>query len=152
MDQDQLAILNCHRGSTALLAALWREHPTVMSVAVLTGRAMPYAKPAPPPTKVREMRAPLFGRELVTSVAADFDISHGELIGDCRSSTFVEARAVVTRVLHERGWSYPRIGCLLGGRDHSTIINLHRKFEIYARRNLTVRQSYNRHKPLSEAA
>ena len=33
------------------------------------------------------------------------------------------ARADLYVILRERGWSYPRIGQLVGGRDHTTIIN-----------------------------
>jgi hypothetical protein len=144
-------VLNLHRGSTELLATLWREHPAIMGLAVMSGRALaPIPDAIPEPTPPRVMRAPIFGRELVTSVARDFDISHGELIGDCRANEFVDARSVVSRVLHDRGWSYPQIGRLLGGRDHSTVINLVRKFDVYGRRNLVVMQSYERHRPLAE--
>jgi len=33
------------------------------------------------------------------------------------------ARFAMYKTLRERGWSYPRIGKLFGGKDHSTIIH-----------------------------
>jgi chromosomal replication initiation ATPase DnaA len=83
----------------------------------------------------------------VQSVADDFAISYGELIGEGRSRHLVEARVVVVAVLRERGWSFPRIGKLIGGRDHSTIIWAHQNFDIHAKRNPRVLNLYKQYRP-----
>ena len=37
--------------------------------------------------------------------------------------TYVRARTEIYMLLRERGWSYPQIGRLVGGRDHTTIVH-----------------------------
>jgi len=44
----------------------------------------------------------------------------------------VRARAEVYVLLRERGWSYPRIGQFVGGRDHTTVMNSVQRY--YARK------------------
>jgi hypothetical protein len=84
--------------------------------------------------------------ELIDRVADDFGYSHGEVIGDGREARMIDARSVIVRILRERGWSFPQIGRAIGGRDHSTIINMWVKRDIYARRNADVLESFNRHR------
>jgi len=48
---------------------------------------------------------------------------------NARSNAHAHAntRAEIYVLLRERGWSYPRIGALMGGRDHTTILtSVHR--------------------------
>jgi len=164
-------------GSQRLLSALWKQHPRVMRFAFQQGRAktvgeardawdrkqagakfkLDYVPAEPrrcgPPPVVKEYvpvvveRSHDDGARLLRSVADAFDITCGELIGEGRSRKFVEARAVVVVVLRERGWSYPRIGKLIGGRDHSTVIWAHQCFDIHAKRNPMVLDMYNRFRP-----
>jgi hypothetical protein len=148
-------------GSYSLLEALWSQHPRRMRMEFICGRAV---KPQPikvdgrKPVDVANEQAPiafpkagprlpLTGAELIQAVADAFDISYGELIGEGRSRYFVEARVVVVMVLRERGWSFPRIGRLIGGRDHSTIIHAHSSFDIHAKRNPMVAALFNRFRP-----
>ena len=58
-----------------------------------------------------------------------YDIDENALLSKRRQRALVEARAVfVWAVRHARPeTSYPMLGRMLGGRDHSTIISLHRK-------------------------
>lgn len=98
--------------------------------------------------KIEEQsRQPETGKRLVQSVADCFSITYGELIGDGRARRYVEARVVVVAVLRERGWSFPKIGRLLGGRDHSTICHAMNIFETYARRNPMVVKLFQRFRP-----
>jgi len=54
--------------------------------------------------------------------AADlFDMSVAELDSPARFSYIMPARFAVYKALHLRGWTYSRIGRLLG-KDHSTIM------------------------------
>jgi Bacterial dnaA protein helix-turn-helix len=62
-------------------------------------------------------------------VRAEFGIARDDLVSAQRTDRLVTARAYFVWVLATLGRrrSYPQIGALLGGRNHSTIINLHRK-------------------------
>lgn len=86
-----------------------------------------------------------FLSDLVQSVADDFGISYGELIGDMRHKTFVDARSVVGAVLKERGWSYPRMARAIGRRDHSTAMNWLTRLEHRKRDSRLVSESLAKH-------
>lgn len=73
-------------------------------------------------------------RRMIIFTADRLAVTPGELIGNTRKGELVAARAAIATVLKERGWSYPRIGGTLGGRDHSSIINCCRKLEFYCDR------------------
>lgn len=136
------------------IRALGRSHPERMVaiapkpvpklVAANDAQKPPVARKNPwpswyEPTAVRR-RTP---NEVVASVAYEFDVTGMELKGAGRSRSLTHPRAVVVRILRERGMSFPQIGRWLGGRDHSTIINLHRNYDIYARMNPIVGRAYS---------
>lgn len=61
-------------------------------------------------------------RRRIMKAAADlFDMSVAELDSPARFSYIMPARFAVYKALHLRGWTYSRIGRLLG-KDHSTIM------------------------------
>ncbi len=66
---------------------------------------------------------------IMPGAAYRFGISRAELIGTRRCPRFVHARAFVVWSLRSLGQplSYPLIGQLLGGRDHTSAIHLHEK-------------------------
>lgn len=66
--------------------------------------------------------------ELIASVAFDYGLSPHDITGASRSRSHVSARADVAWHLRFFGHSYPEIGRLLGGRDHTTAMNLVRRF------------------------
>lgn len=70
-----------------------------------------------------------FSNRVRQFVISKTGVSADDLCGSCRKAELVEARALfVWIVRHSRPRvSYPVIGRWLGGRDHSTIINLHMK-------------------------
>lgn len=74
--------------------------------------------------------------------ALRFGITPQALVGPSHQPVFVHARAVLTKILRERGLSYPQIGMLLGGRDHTSIINSVAKFDIYCAKNPLVEETY----------
>lgn len=87
----------------------------------------PKVKAKPEPIYNGVGMADLSHVKILKGVATDFAILATDLTGDRRGKRLVHARAVVIYILRERNptvWSFPRIGRLLGGRDHSTIINL----------------------------
>lgn len=90
---------------------------------------------------------------LLASVAQTFGVSVADIRGKSRQAIHVDARSVLTTILRDRGVSYPVIGRLLGGRDHSCAINSARNFAYYARRNPLVMDAYIAHADkLGEAA
>lgn len=150
--EDDRYIVSTARGSAQLLAALWREHPVTMRTRFILGKASRSIECQPEPKPVLQSisprSVPLIASSLIDSVAADFDISYGELIGEGRELVYVDARAVVVRILRMRGWSFPKIGRALGDRDHSTVMNTHCKYGIYEARNPLVAMSFARHAAL----
>jgi hypothetical protein len=60
----------------------------------------------------------------LAGLAGEAGITVVELCSPRRSKALVAARARVAKALRLRGLSYPEIGRLLGGRDHTTAMNL----------------------------
>lgn len=83
--------------------------------------------------------------DLVASVAKDFGVLAPELRGRGNMKNYVDARSVVAVLLRARGWSYPQIGRLLD-RDHSTVINLCRRFSQRYDKCSAVSESFTRHR------
>lgn len=93
------------------------------------------------------------GPAIVSSVAKDFGLDPSDITGLSRTRDIVDARATVAAVLKRWGrLSYPAIGRVLGGRDHSTVIHAVSMLDIYIRRNPTVADSYARHARMVEEA
>lgn len=63
--------------------------------------------------------------KIIDLVAKKHGISPRQLVGKSRMRHYVTARANAAHILrHDLGLTYPAIGMILGGRDHTTIINL----------------------------
>lgn len=96
--------------------------------------------------KIEDIVASFKGRlplaELIFCVAASFDMTPADLRGPCRIRHCVHARAVVSKILHERGCSYPQIGKFLGERDHSTVIHAVGSWDMYTKRDPRVLDAY----------
>ena len=61
---------------------------------------------------------------IVSTVCVHFSISPNELKSACRIHPIVRARHVASFLLRELlALSLPKIGTILGGRDHTTILN-----------------------------
>ena len=87
-------------------------------------------------------QASFFPSDIVKGVAVDMGLSVKEVTGRARGAVYVEARAVIATILRKRGMSFPQIGIRLGGRDHSTIINLIDKYPFYLERNPDLHRVY----------
>lgn len=93
------------------------------------------------------------GSRVIASVAGDFGVLPADIVGKRRHNHLVDARSVVAMTLKRWGRkSYPEIGKIIGGRDHSTVIHAVGSFDIYCRRNEQVWPSYQRHVKLIEKA
>lgn len=71
-------------------------------------------------------------KKLIAKAEEAMWLRKGDVQGRERHRPNVLARALVVSILRKRGWSYTQIGALLN-RDHSTIINLYKNLDIYAR-------------------
>lgn len=74
-------------------------------------------------------------KDTIANVLDRHGLTWPQLIARNNCMTHVNARAEVYALLRERGWSYPQIGRLVGGRDHTTIINSVQRFN--ARKEIT---------------
>lgn len=82
---------------------------------------------APWPKWYRPKRR-IFVSQLVREAAAHLNVTPEELTGPGRARELVRARAAISRVARDQGYSYPQIGRLLGGRDHTTIMHLIKEY------------------------
>lgn len=71
--------------------------------------------------------------ETLKLVAACFKMSVGELIGSGRSRQYIVARTIAVMLFRQSGASYPQIGRWLGGRDHTTIINMTKRWHDFCK-------------------
>ena len=61
--------------------------------------------------------------DLVEMAAREFLTTTDVLRSDARNKRLTHARAIAANALRQRSLSYEKIGRMLGGRDHSTIIH-----------------------------
>lgn len=82
-----------------------------------------------------ELVIPGSGREVVLRAATAFGLSPDDLTGRARYRRIVRARSAVVWILRRQlnadglPKSYPQIGLLLGGRDHTTMIYCNQRCE-----------------------
>lgn len=89
--------------------------------------------PAPLPREplaILMVGAPLRVRRIVAVVAAKYDVSVRDLLGPSRLVIFCNPRHLAMYLVKRSfGWSWPRVGNIIGGRDHTTVINAIRRIE-----------------------
>lgn len=88
-------------------------------------------------------------KRIVYAVAHVHDMTVEELISNRRSRRFIYARAVAIRLLRDLTWenglprfSYPQIGRIMGGRDHTTILYAIEHFDEYCATDPEMRDVY----------
>lgn len=71
------------------------------------------------------LRTRISARRIIEIVAHHTGVSVDEIKGPCRVQKMVNARHIASLLMRQYrpDLSYPQIGGLLGGRDHSTIIH-----------------------------
>ena len=62
--------------------------------------------------------------EILQRVSSDYNVSINTIIGKCRNSELVDIRCIIASVLFKIGYYESAIGRVLGGRHHTTVINL----------------------------
>lgn len=69
-------------------------------------------------------RAPPDPEAIIRAVASHFGLERDELLGPRRSARIVEPRQVAMYLIREETEaSFPAIGALFGGRDHTTVLH-----------------------------
>lgn len=70
-----------------------------------------------------QMRARKTARQIIQEVAAEFGVTADEMTGPRRFKRLVAPRrAAMIRIREELAYSFPKIGRIFGGRDHTSII------------------------------
>lgn len=123
-----------------LLRALQREHAPAAPPPLMVAEPTPVGggevgekpqTPLKPELKENQLVAskpPVFhlfsGKDIVRLVAKTFGTPVDEIIGPQRSQHITQARfAAALLMWEELKYSYPRMGRMLGNRDHTTMIN-----------------------------
>lgn len=121
-------------------------------------RPAPAPEPAPKPVDLSKVAANAKAkrvrianeRGLIEAVAVSFGITVANIFGPDRNPTFVSARCVAAMLLRDQkndfgqpAYSYPMIGHLLGGRDHSSIRTYCKTFYGRARKYPDMLTVYN---------
>lgn len=83
----------------------------------------PLALPPPPPDLLPGAMCSPDTKAAILPVLYKHGLSWPDLIARNNHMTHVNARAEIYVLLRERKWSYIQIGRLVGGRDHTTVIN-----------------------------
>ncbi len=80
------------------------------------------------PVTIRVTQDTRHGEAILAAIAAATGVTTAEIKGPDRARHIVAARFDACAALRQSlGWSMPRIGHFLGGRDHTTILNALRK-------------------------
>ena len=90
------------------------------------------APPPPPPPTIVIMSAPAFpltpAQLILQEVADKHGITVKDMKGDCRKNKFSRARQEAAYIIKDRlGMSLPKIGRILGNKDHTTVLHGIRK-------------------------
>lgn len=141
---DRRRAASVRKGSMALLTALWREHPERMLAMKKAGFMV--QQPDRTHLLIAQHRYrdhdPITGSMVIDAVSNILGPSYGEIIGTHHDADLVEARALVIQVLRARGWSYPKIGGLLGGRHQSSISHVKSQWSVYTKRNKLLEHAF----------
>ena len=82
--------------------------------------------PAPLPMRPKLPRRKTMER--IDAICAEYGVTFEDIASPSRIPKYTKPRFLVCRMLREEmGWSLPRIGRLLGGRDHTTILSAVRR-------------------------
>jgi len=69
-------------------------------------------------------------QQIIKAVANFFEVNSDEITGRCRKKQIIRPRQLAIFLIREEtNLSFPEIGSLLGGRDHSTIIHAYEKIK-----------------------
>jgi len=68
-------------------------------------------------------------QKIIVAIAAEFDLTPSQIAGEARTKRVSDARHVAASLIADMTKaSLPTIGRMLGGRDHTTILNSQKRF------------------------
>jgi hypothetical protein len=82
----------------------------------------PAPPPPPPPDPLPGVTCSPDTKRAIVAVLDRLGMTWAQANARSNAHVHANARAEIYILLRERKWSYPRIGALMGGRDHTTII------------------------------
>ena len=82
-----------------------------------------------PPHPMRGVPCSYEAKEEIANILERHGMTWRRAIGPGRTNNLLAVRAEVYIFLKGRGWSYPQIGLLCGGRDHTTVLSSVRRFK-----------------------
>jgi chromosomal replication initiator protein len=83
--------------------------------------------------------------DILSLVSAETGISRNDIVAHRRHHASLRARWIAMVVLRRaKGYSYPRIGLIMGGRDHSTVMHGIARIEALAERDPALRATIDR--------
>ena len=120
-------------------------------------RGIPPAEPEPEPEPtvdieivmafVRGLTIPKRGKDIIDQVATKYGIAAREIIGPWRPRHITKARhEAMYRCRTELFMSYPKIGAIFGGRDHTSVLHGVVKHALVNDLEVPGRCTYYRHK------
>lgn len=141
---DRRRAAGIRKGSMSLLTALWREHPERMLAMKKAGFMVQHPDRTHLLISQNRYRPndSITGNMVIDAVSNILGPSYGEIVGTYHDADLVEARALVIQILRDRGWSYPKIGGLLGGRHQSSISHLRSQWAVYTKRNKLLEHAF----------
>jgi hypothetical protein len=87
----------------------------------------PAPPPPPPPDPLPNVTCSPDTKRAIVAILNRRGMTWADTIARSNAHAHANARAEIYVLLRERGWSYPRIGAFMGGRDHTTILtSVHR--------------------------
>ena len=109
------------RSAIAVLCAKMARLESIIMEMRRTGE-----KPAPRPEPRKPVRRRSFDhapiRAIIESVAAGAGMTLSDMVGKARSRAVSRVRQDAMRAALDAGFSAVRVGIVLGGRDHSTVL------------------------------
>ena len=87
-----------------------------------------YLMPAPKSSLLYGLVALDEVKDLILPILEEARMPWKEVCRKTQKQKHVQARAKIYVVLNARGWSLPKIGRLVGKRDHTTVLNSIRRF------------------------
>ena len=92
-----------------------------------------------PPHPMRGVLCSSEAKDEIAKILERHGMTWRRAIGPGRTNDLLAVRAEVYIFLKGRGWSYPQIGMLCGGRDHTTVLSSVRRFKAkMEKRNVSV--------------
>ncbi len=116
------ALVQHYKDVRARLDGRAPPRPTVVVALPAPPEPEPPAPPPPPPDPLPGVTCSPDTKRAIAAVLDRRGMTWAQANARSNAHIHANARAEIYVLLRERGWSYPRIGALMDGRDHTTIM------------------------------